>query len=258
MPRAEAGGSDGAVPVVPLLEKGYASVSLLLVLGSKPDPVLPQRDRIDAVACANASGFSAARSGLPVPLFTVMSSILTSGKNDSNRLAVDALRGLRTRHLYLFPRRPFQHKPWKQALHLGKIVRTTAPFVRKQLARIGYDYDVLITKPAAYYLDLVAGVCGPDPEIGRLLAEKVPSVGMLAVAIGIAEHRFERIVLSGFSFEITHAYAVNPLISERGSTTSRHAETDIAALQAIQRRHGCLFTTEPVVHQRTAIPLLVD
>lgn len=233
-------------------------MSCLLVLGSKPEPALPPLDRFDAVACANASGFSAARCGLPVPVFTVMSSILTSGKNDSNRLAVDALRGLRTRHLYLFPRRPFQRKPWKQVLHLGKMVRTTAPFVRRQLQRIGYHYDELITKPAAYYLDLVAGVCGNDPEIRRLIARKVPSVGMLAVAVGLAEHGYQRIILSGFSFEITHAYAINPLIAERGSTLSRHADTDISALQAIQRRRNCLFTTEQVVSQRTGIPLLVD
>ncbi len=230
-------------------------MSVLLVLGSKPEPALPPLDAIDAVACANASGFSAARFGLPVPLFTVMSSILASGKNDSNRLAVEALRGLRTHRLYLFPRRPFQHKPWKQALHLAKIVRTTRPFVRRQLERIGYSYDVLVTEPAAYYLDLVAGVCGNDPEISRLIARKVPSVGMLAVAIGLAEHGYQRIVLSGFSFEITHAYAVNPLIAERGSTISRHADTDIAALRTIQHRYGCLFTTEAVVEQRTGIPL---
>ncbi len=176
----------------------------------------------------------------------------------SNRLAVDALRGLRTRHLYLFPRRPFQHKPWKRALHFAKIVRTTAPFVRRQLVRIGYGYDVLVTKPAKYYLDLVGRVCGEDPEIGRLMDEKVPSVGVLAVAIGLAEHGYERIVLSGFSFEITHAYAVNPLIEARGSALSRHADTDIAALQAIQRRHGCLATTEAIVHERTGIPLFGD
>lgn len=219
---------------------------------------MPSLVRVDAVACANASGHSAARFGLPVPLFTVMSSILTSGKNQSNHLAVEALRGLRTHHLYIFQRRPFQRKLWKQALHPGKILRTTVPFIRHQLRRIGYEYEVLVTKPAGYYVDLVAGLCGQDPEIGRLLADKVPSVGMLAVAVGLAEHGYTRIVLSGFSFEITHAYAQNPLIAERGSTTSRHADTDIATLRRIQQRHGCLFTTEPVVHQRTGIPLFAD
>ena len=54
------------------------------------------------------------------------------------------------------------------------------------------------------------------------------------------------------------AYAINPLIAERGSTLSRHADTDISALQAIQRRRNCLFTTEQVVSQRTGIPLLTD
>ena len=41
------------------------SMTTLLVLGSKPDPVLPPREAFDAVACANASGHSARRYGLP-------------------------------------------------------------------------------------------------------------------------------------------------------------------------------------------------
>jgi hypothetical protein len=231
-------------------------VPTLLVLGSKPDPLIPALDRFDAVACANASGFSAKRLGLPVPMFTVMSSIVTSGKNASNRLAIEALRGLSTGRLYVFPRRPYQRKPWKQLLHPAKMLQTTAPLVRRRLAGVGYGYEEFVTRPVRYYLDTVARLVGNDPAIVRLMADKVPSVGMLAVALGLAEYAFQRIILSGFSFEITHAYARNPLIEERGSTTSRHADTDIAALDEINRRHHCLLTTEPIVHARTGIPLL--
>jgi hypothetical protein len=231
-------------------------VSTLLVLGSKPEPRIPPAGGFDAVACANASGFSARALGLPVPRFTVLSSIVTSGKNASNRLAVEALSGLRTGRLYVFPRRPYQRKPWKQVLHPGKMLQTTAPFVRRRLDAIGYGYDEFVARPVRFYLNTVARLVGDDPAVVDLMAEKVPSVGMLAVALGLAEHAYERIVLSGFSFEITHAYADNPLIGERGSTESRHADTDVAALQAIQRRHGCLGTTEPIVHDRTGIPLL--
>jgi hypothetical protein len=136
------------------------------------------------------------------------------------------------------------------------MLQTTAPFVRRRLDAIGYGYDEFVARPVRFYLNTVARLVGDDPAVVDLMAEKVPSVGMLAVALGLAEHAYERIVLSGFSFEITHAYADNPLIGERGSTESRHADTDVAALQAIQRRHGCLGTTEPIVHDRTGIPLL--
>ncbi len=77
-------------------------MAVLLVLGSKPDPVMPPPGAYAKLACANASGRSAHGLGLPEPEFTVMSSVLTSGKNDSNRLALEALSGLGTRTLYYF------------------------------------------------------------------------------------------------------------------------------------------------------------
>lgn len=231
-------------------------MSTLLVLGSKPDPKLPPPDRFSAVACANASGFSARRLGLPVPAFTVISTIVISGKNVSNRLAVEALNGLSTQRLYVFPRRPYQRKPWKRLLHPGQMLLTTPPMVRRRLARAGYRYEELVVPPVRFYLDRVARLVDNDPDVLGLMAEKVPSVGMLAVVLGLAEHRFQRIILSGFSFEITHAYAANPLIETRGSASSWHADTDIAILQAIERRFRCLLTAEPIVHERTGIPLL--
>ena len=51
----------------------------LLVLGAKPDPILPPPGSFDAVACANASGRSAAELGLPTPVFTVLTALLTDG-----------------------------------------------------------------------------------------------------------------------------------------------------------------------------------
>jgi hypothetical protein len=55
-------------------------MTTLLILGSKADPALPPRAAWDELACANASGFSAARHGLPTPAYTVMTAVLTSGK----------------------------------------------------------------------------------------------------------------------------------------------------------------------------------
>jgi hypothetical protein len=78
----------------------------------------------------------------------------------------------------------------------------------------------------------------------------------MALAIGLADGRFDRFVMSGFSFEITHAYAHNPLIDEAGSTRSKHTETDIAILRCLAGRHAGIFTTEPTVHERAGLPFL--
>ncbi|QNT68960.1 hypothetical protein [Defluviicoccus vanus] len=210
----------------------------------------------DAVACANASGFSAARYQLPPPQFTVLSSIVLTGKNESNRQALRELGSLQTGRVYLFPRRPYRNKLWKQLLHPAKMIRSTPFFAIRQLRRTGYQFEEFVARPAGEYLQAVSSLAGDDPRLQRLMAEKVPSVGVIAVALGLADYRYERVVLSGFSFEITHAHAVNPLIAARGSTESRHAETDVIALGLISRHTGGVFTTEPVVHQRTGIPLL--
>lgn len=231
-------------------------MATLLVLGSKPKPCIPPQSAFDAVACANASGYSAVKHSLPSPRFTVVSSIVVAGKNESNRQALRALSGLCTGRVYLFPRRPFRNKPWKQLLNPAKMFRTTAPYARRRLRMAGYQFDELVSRPAGDYLRTVLGLAGNDSQLEHLIAQKVPSVGVIAVAIGLADYRYDRVVLSGFSFEITHAHAENPLIASRGSTDSRHAETDVTALTLISRRSGALFTTEEVVHARTGIPLL--
>ena len=37
---------------------------------------------------------------------------------------------------------------------------------------------------------------------------------------------------------------------------SRHADTDIAILRYLAQKLGNVYTTEPVVHERTRVPLL--
>jgi hypothetical protein len=67
---------------------------------------VPPRSSFDDLACANASGRSAARLGLPAPRYTVMSAILTSGRSPANDLALGALQELRTEILHFYPRPP--------------------------------------------------------------------------------------------------------------------------------------------------------
>ena len=88
------------------------------------------------------------------------------------------------------------------------------------------------------------------------MAAKRPSTGMVALALGLTEAGFAQAILAGFDFSLSHAYGHNPLIDQRGHALSKHADTDIAILRAIQAHRGCLWTSEPAVQARTGIPLL--
>jgi hypothetical protein len=233
-------------------------MATLLILGSKPDPVLPPREGFDALACANASGRSAARHGLPMPLFTVISAIVTSGKQAPNRLALEALAGLGTGTLYFYPRPVRGRGALGRGFNALRSFRTSALYFRSSLRSLPYRFDRFENPGLRRYYALLAELCDQEPELVARMRAKQPSSGMLALAIGLAWYDFERFVLSGFSFEITHAYADNPLIAERGSASSKHADTDVALLRHLSRRFGTIYTTEPAVNQRAGIPLLRD
>lgn len=231
-------------------------MATLLVLGSKPDPVLPPPVDFDALACANASGRSAARHALPAPLFTVISAIVTSGKQPPNRLALEALIGLRTQILYFYPRPSRGRGPLRRALHELQSFKMSRWWFRHSLRSLPYAFERFEDPGLPRYHTMLADLCADQPGLIAQLRAKQPSSGMLALAIGLAWHGFERCILSGFSFEITHAYADNPLIRERGSAASRHAETDVALLRHLCKRFGNIYTTEPVVSERAGVPLL--
>jgi hypothetical protein len=228
----------------------------LLILGSKPSPALPPRSSFDALACANASGRSAASLGLPEPAFTVITSVLTSGHKPANDLALKALTGLRTGKLYLYPRPPARGFWLKRLVREIRNIKLQPWYIRRTLRRVGYRFDEFISPPRQFYHDLVLALCGHDPAIQAQIQQKQPSTGMVALALGLADRAFDRVVLSGFSFEITHAYAHNPLIDRLGTTRSRHAETDISILRCLAGRHPNLYTSEPAVHGYAGVPLL--
>jgi hypothetical protein len=231
-------------------------MATLLILGSKPEPVLPRRGSFDALACANASGRSAARLDLPDPCFTVMTAALTSGHKPANDLALEALRGLRTGKLYLYPRPAARGFLPLRLVRELRAIRVKPWYFQRKLRSLGYRFDELIIRPRAFYHDLVLRLCGDEQAIAAQIARKQPSTGMIALSIGLADGRFDRLVMSGFSFEITHAYARNPLIDRLGTTRSKHAETDIAVLRCLAGRHRNIYTTEPTVHERAGVPLL--
>ncbi len=231
-------------------------MATLLVLGSKPEPALPPRRLIDAVACANASGYSARQQGLADPDFTVMTAVLTSGKA-SDEHSLLRLKGLRTRRLYHLPRPKAEAASGLRALKLLWRMRDLTPrHMRRRLRELDYRYDEMLVWAASRYHGLVRRLCLDDPDIDALIAAKQPSTGLVAVALGLDDPRFERVVMSGFDFTLTHAYGANPLIAERGSPLSKHADTDIAVLRRLARTAPRLLTTEPTVHDLTGIPLL--
>jgi hypothetical protein len=232
-------------------------VTTLLVLGSKPQPALPAPAAIDAVACANASGHSAAQHGLPVPAFTVMSAILTSGQ-PAARQSISKLAGLRTGTLFLLPRPAKRGGALRRALRQIRSVRTSPAWFRFALRRAGYRWERLEVRPLEAYHQLVRELCGRDPAVSDQLARKQPSTGLFAVALGLADPRYQRVVVAGMSFELTHAYGENPEIASRGTLVSKHADTDVLVLGRLARHSGRLFTTEKIVADRAGVPLWDD
>jgi len=227
---------------------------MLLVLGSKPDPRLPDRAKIAAVACANASGRSAARLGLPVPIFTVLSALVLSGR-ESDRHNLRALRGLRTGTLYLLPRPDRGGSVAQRLWRRARGFRMEPAACRLALRAAGYRWEQFSVRPMAEYYALVLRLCGDDPAVREQIARKHPSTGALAVALALATGGYERVVVAGMSFELTHAHGVNPEIAARGTLASKHADTDVMVLSRLARR-GDLFTSEPIVAERAGLPLL--
>jgi hypothetical protein len=227
----------------------------LLVLGSKPDPALPPAGSFDAVACVNASGHSAACHGLPVPVHTAISAVLTSGI-ESGRQSLEALHGLRTGALYRVPQLDKQRKLWKKIKTLPITIKTSPLFFRLRLRQADYHWNTFINRDAAFYLEMISTLCRHDPQIMALVANKKPSTGMITLMLGMSLGTYDRFIMSGFSFELTHAYALNPEIKQRGTTLSRHTPTDLQVLRRLRDIHGNIFTTEPAVNDQGGIPFL--
>ena len=226
-------------------------MTTLLVLGAKPDPALPPTGSCDAVACANASGWSAARAGLPKPAYTVMTAQLTDG-SDAGRMRLDSLAGLSTGNLVYYPR---PHQGWRTLLR-PKLRRMRAAVLRRELAARGYHWDRFVEHPNTWYLDRIRELCGEAPEVAAQIAAKLPSSGMVAVAMGLIDGRWSRVVLAGFSFELTQASGLDPEIARRGTAASAHRDTDVLVLQRLVERGLSVVTTEHTVHAAAGVPML--
>jgi hypothetical protein len=230
-------------------------MSAILVLGSKPDPALPPAAAFDRLACANGSGASAARLGLPEPTLTVMSAILTSGI-ESGRQTLNALRGHATGELHFFPRPPKAARLSKQLAQPLVAWRTRPGYLKRRLAALDYRYQRFIDHGYGFYQDLLDRLCPNDNQVQRQIDRKQPSTGLMTILLALS--RSDQVIIAGFSFELTHAYDHNPEIDERGTKASRHADTDITILRCLRDRFPGLTTSEPVVAESTGIPLTAE
>ena len=236
-------------------------MNTLLILGSKPEPALPPASSYQDVACANASGHSAFAHDLPRPIFTAMTPIIAT-RIEAGRQSLQAIAGLSTGTLYLLRERRHGKRGIAGLVHQIKTLRDKPPhrmqpfFLKRMLRTVDYHHDDLVAIAAEEYDTLVERLCDHDDAVCTQLRRKRPSTGIIALALAMDRHRYQRYILSGFSFELTHSYAHNPVIEKRGTTASSHAETDVMVLRYLARRNGNLFTTESSVHERAAVPFL--
>ena len=237
-------------------------MSTLLILGAKPDPALPPATAWDDLACANASGFSAAKYGLPDPAFTVITAMLTVGAA-AGRQSMQAMHGLHTDTLYFLhstSRKTSlrQKHPLKFLRALLRAARVTPASFRWAMRRAGYSWDHFVAAEVDSYVNAARHWCPGEEKLFAQAASKRPSTGLVTLLIGLSLNRYDRFILSGFSFELTHAYAQHPGIDQRGTRESRHLPTDIQFLQCLSASLGNLFTTEAIVHELTGVPLLAQ
>jgi len=230
-------------------------MSAFLVLGSKPEPALPSAAAFEQLACANGSGVSALKYGLPVPTLTLMSAILCSGI-ESGRQTLSALRGMSTDELHFFPRPPKATRLNKQIAQPLLALRTGRWYLKRCLRAMDYRYDRFVDHDYGFFHGLVTRLCDDDPVVLEQMRQKQPSTGLMTILLALS--RSEQVIIAGFSFELTHAYDHNPEIDERGTQASRHADTDITILRCLSRRYPGLTTTEQAVADNTGIPFYTE
>ena len=129
-------------------------------------------------------------------------------------------------------------------------------YFEKVLHALPYGFAEFEALDEAEYDGLVQELCSGDEGVLAQMERKRASTGVVAVALALTRHRYDRYVISGFNFELSRAYGRNPEIDERSTAVSAHADTDIMVMRCLGRKFANLVTTEPVVHERTGLPLL--
>ena len=234
----------------------------LLIIGSKPHPKLPPSSAYQEVACSNASGYSAEIHHLPRPVFTVMTSVIACDI-ESGKQSLKAINGLSTGTVYMLCRRD---AGWNSIASLSHYLKTfkkkpihrMQPFyLQRKLKSVRYKYNNFVALYSQEYDTLVERLCDNDKKVCSQLQRKRPSTGVIALALAIDQRIYNRYILCGFNFELTHSYGVNPVIEIRGTPVSSHAKTDAMVFGYLAKKLTNIFTTEKAVHNCSGVPLLV-
>ena len=174
---------------------------------------------------------------------------------------MQAMRGLHTGTLYCL--RSTSRKtslrlasPRKFLRAVPRAIRVSPLYFKWVMHRAGYRWDHFVAVDVFRYVEAACHWISQGDELLAQAAQKRPSTGLTALLIGMSLRRYDRFILSGFSFELTHAYAHNPEINQRGTQKSAHAPTDILFLQRLASGLGNVYTTEQTVHRMAGLPLL--
>ena len=150
-------------------------------------------------------------------------------------MALEAFGGLQIKRLFYYPRSLRGSTILGDGLRYLRTDKMRSGHFRRRLNSLPLAHDEFVVPGLAYDHALIRRLCADDDTISRLIEAEQLSTGVMAIALGIAAGAYRSIIVSGFSFEITYAYARNPQIEEMGITNSQHAEIDIAVLSHLAR-----------------------
>ncbi len=174
----------------------------LLILGGKPKPSIPPYKEYNDVACANASVYSASKYNIGVPVFTVLSSYFTAGDDGMSRKGMSKIEGLKSKKVFFLTVRNTEKSILKKMAKRIYMYKNSELYARYNLWRHNFDYDVFRSRSRKWYREVI-NKCG---EIDIKPSDKGPSSGIISLAIGVESEKYDRYILSGFSFEHKKEY----------------------------------------------------
>ncbi len=223
----------------------------LLVLGSKPNPELPPPDQYDDVACANGSVYSAYKYGLSKPKYTVLSSYVTSGRNEITDETYHAICGLGSEILFFLPsvtkrdsNRLFRY------LRYVKTFKRQPLYCKVKLWAGSFNYEEFIFRPQERYISGIEQICNYSKKVIDRMKLKLPSTGVIALSTGIRNFDYGSFILSGFSLDVSKEY-----MEEVKQSESKHKNVDISVLDILSKKYE-IKTTEKELLKKTSLELI--
>lgn len=202
-----------------------------VVLGSAPNPTLIDKHLKEAkLVCVNASGYCAAKLGLPTPDVTVMSGYMVQDTEDAVKVATkESIRNLKTSELVWIER----------GVHFTE--------AQGRLAALGYQYQYLQLIDHEQRAKIICAVTGES--LGEASGDKKVSTGLFAASLAFYRGA-SQVVLAGISL---NAGGYEYCSSER---PRKHVTADSRAIAAMKRLGLPIKTSEPGLAMATGIELV--